>query len=148
MKLEPRHPEANLGYGMALAGLSGALPPDQQPPKATEAIAQLNRAYEIDPNAINALAEIAMVSKLQLNKIADAKTYCEKYLMAAKVGDDKDPMKADCAAIDQEITAGAAAARMREQMKQQEEEEKKNAPPPAAAPAPEAAPVAPAPAGG
>jgi tetratricopeptide (TPR) repeat protein len=145
MKLEPRHPEANLGYGMALAGLSGALPPDQQPPKATEAIAQLNRALEIDPDATRALAEIAMVSKLQLNKLADAKQACEKYLLAAKV-DDKDPVKADCAAIDQEITAGAAAARMREQMKQQEEEEKKNAPPPAPAPAPAADGAAPAPA--
>jgi tetratricopeptide (TPR) repeat protein len=154
MKLEPRHPEANLGYGLALAGLSGGLPPDQQPPKAAEAITQLNRALEINPKAAAAVGEIAMVNKMQLNKLDEAKTYCDKYMTMAE-GADNDTTKTDCQALEGEIKAAAAAARMREQMKQQEAEEKKNAPPPApappAAPADGAAPTpapAPAPAGG
>lgn len=130
MKLEPRQPEANLGYGFALSG--------QQ--KAQEAIAQLQRALEINPNAAEALGEIAMITKLQLNKTQEALDWCNKY-KAAKGGklDDKDPMKNECGAIEQELKNQEMIKKQQEMLKQQEAEEAaekaKNAPPPAPAPA-------------
>jgi tetratricopeptide (TPR) repeat protein len=153
MKLEPKHPEANLGYGLALSGLSGSLPPDEQTKKAPDAISQLQRAIEIDAGATEAIGEIAMIQKLQLNNLEEAKNWCDKYTAAAKKADDKDPMKAECATIDNELKGKAAAARAMEQMKKQQAEEEaakpKEAPPapaPAPAPAPEAAPAPAAPA--
>lgn len=145
MKLEPKHPEANLGYGLALSGVSGALPPDEQSKKAPEVISQLQRALEIDSNATEAIGEIAMVYKLQLQNSAEAKNWCDKYKDAkgSKL-DDKDNMKAECAAIEGEIKAKEAAAKAMEQMKAQEKEQAekdaaekaKNPPPPPATPAP------------
>lgn len=134
MKLEPRQPEANLGFGYALAG--------QQ--KADEAIKQLQRALEINPGAAEAYGEIAMVTKLQLNKTSDALDWCNKY-KDAKGGklDDKDPMKGECMSIETELKAAAAAKAAMERMKAEEEAEKaKNPPPPAPAPAPAPAPDA------
>lgn len=127
MKLEPRQPEANLGFGYALAG--------QQ--KADEAIKQLQRALEINPAAAEAYGEIAMVTKLQLNKAEDALTWCTKY-KDAKGGalDDKDPMKGECMSIETELKAAAAAKAAMERMKAEEEAEKAKNPPPPAAPAP------------
>lgn len=139
MKLEPKHPEANLGYGLALSGVSGALPPDDQAKKAPEVISQLQRALEIDPSAAEALGEIAMVYKLQLQNLADAKTWCDKYKDAkgSKL-DDKDTMKGECTAIDGEIKAKEAASKAMEQMRAAEKEQAekdaaekaKNPPPP------------------
>ena len=151
MKLEPKHAEANLGYGLALSGLSGSLPPDQQTQKAPEAISQLQRAIEIDATATEAIGEIAMIQKLQLNNVDEAKVWCDKYAAAAaKKADDKDPMKAECTTIDNDLKGKAAAARAMEQMKKQQAEEEAAAPKTPAAPAPaptEAAPAAaPAPA--
>lgn len=121
MKLEPKHPEANLGYGLALSGQSGGLPPDAQQAKAPEAISQLQRALEIDPKASLAMGEIAMIYKLQLTNLAEAKNWCEQYKTAAKPGDG-DVMKAECQNVDNEIKASEAAARAMEQMKKQQEE--------------------------
>ena len=140
MKLEPRQPEANLGLGLALSG--------QQ--KANEAISQLQRALEITPGAADAFGEIAMITKLQLNKPSEALTWCGKYT-DAKGGrlDDKDPMKNECAAIEQELKNGEIIKKQQEMMRKQEEEDKKNAPPPKpteVAPADAAAPGAGAPA--
>jgi len=150
MKLEPKHPEANLGYGLALAGVSGALPPDEQAKKAPDAIAQLQRALEIDPDVTEAIGEIAMVQKLQLNNLTEAKGWCEKYReKRGRKFDDKDVMKGECAAIDAEIKAKEAAARAMEAARaaQAEEdaakkaEEAKSPPPDASTPPPaEAAP--------
>jgi tetratricopeptide (TPR) repeat protein len=141
MKLEPRHPQANLGYGLALSGLAGALPPDQQPPKAQEAIVQLERAVEIDATLADAFGEIAMIQRLQLQKPQDAKASCGKYLAAKGAGlADTDIMKVQCKSLDDELAAGAAAERMKEQMRQQEEADKANAPP-APVPAPAAPPA-------
>ncbi len=157
MKLEPKHPEANLGYGLALSGVSGAMNPDDQAKKAPEVITQLQRALEIDPTATEAIGEIAMVNKLQLNNTTEAKAWCDKYKDAkgSKL-DDKDVMKAECSAIDVEIKSKEAAGRAMEQMKAAEKEQAdkdaaekaKNPPAPAPAPAPAAAaapPTAPAP---
>lgn len=152
MKLEPKHPEANLGYGLALSGVSGALPPDEQAKKAPEVISQLQRAVEIDPGAAEALGEIAMVYKLQLQNLAEAKTWCDKYKDArgAKL-DDKDAMKGECTAIDGEIKAKEAAAKAMEQMKAADKEqaekdaaEKAKNPPPPPPPADAAATTPPA----
>jgi tetratricopeptide (TPR) repeat protein len=154
MKLEPKHPEANLGYGLALSGVAGGLPPDDQAKKAPDAIAQLQRALEIDPDATEAIGEIAMVQKLQLNNLPEAKNWCEKYKeKRGKKLDEKDAMKNECVNIDNEIKAKEAAARAIESARaaQAEEdaakkaEEAKN--PPAAVPAPageQPAPVPPA----
>jgi tetratricopeptide (TPR) repeat protein len=151
MKLEPKHPEANLGYGLALSGLSGSLPPDQQEKKAPDAIAQLQRALEIDANATEAVGEIAMINKLQLQNLDEALAWCEKYKAAKGKLDDKDVMKGECTAIEGEIKAKAAAERAMEQMRKSQAEEEANkpkeptptpAPAPAAA-APEAAPAGP-----
>ena len=157
MKLEPKHPEANLGYGLALAGVSGALPPDEQAKKAPEVISQQQRALEIDPNATEAIGEIAMVNQLQLQNTKEALVWCGKYKDAkgSKL-DDKDPMKVECNNMEQTAKAAEAAARMKAQMdaeaKEQAEKEAaekaKNPPPPPppadakpadAAPAPDAA---------
>jgi len=152
MKLEPKHPEANLGYGLALSGLSGSLPPDEQAKKAPDAIAQLQRAIEIDANATEAIGEIAMIQKLQLSNLEEAKNWCDKYKAAKSKMDDKDPMKGECASIEGEIKAKEAAARAMEQMKKAQAEEEaakpKTPPPPPAAetpppPATEAPPAAP-----
>lgn len=126
MKLEPRQPEANLGLGLALSG--------QQ--KASEAITQLQRALEITPGTADAFGEIAMITKLQLNKPGEALTWCEKY-KDAKGGrlDDKDPMKNECTAIEQELKNAEIIKKQQEMMRKQEEEDKKNAPPPKPAPA-------------
>jgi tetratricopeptide (TPR) repeat protein len=137
MKLEPKHPEANLGYGLALSGLSGSLPPDEQAKKAPDAIAQLQRALEIDPSATEAIGEIAMIQKLQLSNLDEAKRWCDKYKAAKSKMDDKDPMKGECASIEGEIKAKEAAARAMEQMKKaqaEEEASKPKTPPPAEAP--------------
>jgi tetratricopeptide (TPR) repeat protein len=148
MKLEPKHPDANLGYGLALSGLSGSLSPDEQQKKAPEAIAQLQRALEIDTNSGEAIGEIAMINKLQLQNLDEAKNWCEKYKATVKV-DDKDPMKNECANIEGELKAKAAASRAMEQMKKQQAEEEASkpkaaepAPTPPAAPAPAPAPEA------
>jgi len=140
MKLEPRHPEANLGFGFALAG--------QQ--KAQEAIAQLQRALEINPGAHEALGEIAMVTKLQLNKADDALNWCNKYKEAKGALDDKDPMKVECTNIEMELKNAAAAKAAMQKMKEMEDKEKAEAaakqppaPAPAPAPAPDAAPAPP-----
>lgn len=142
MKLEPKHPEANLGYGLALSGLSGSLPPDEQLKKAPDAIAQLQRALEINATATEAIGEIAMVQKLQLNNLNEAKSWCDKYRAAKPKLDDKDPMKAECASVEGEIKAKEAAARAMEQMKkaQAEEEASKPKPPPTPPPAETPAP--------
>jgi tetratricopeptide (TPR) repeat protein len=154
MKLEPRHPEANLGYGLALAGVSGGLPPDDQAKKAPDSIAQLQRALEIDPDATEAIGEIAMVQKLQLNNLSEARAWCDKYKeKRGRKFDDKDIMKGECTAVENEIKAKEAAARAMEAARaaQAEEdaakkaEEAKSASPPPAAEAPAAAA---APAGG
>jgi tetratricopeptide (TPR) repeat protein len=154
MKLEPKHPEANLGYGLALSGLSGSLPPDEQAKKAPDAIAQLERAIEIDANATEAIGEVAMIQKLQLSNLDAAKTWCDKYKAAKSKVDDKDPMKGECASIEGEIKAKEAAARAMEQMKKAQAEEEASkpktpppppppeSPPPPAAEAPPAAPPA------
>ncbi len=144
MKLEPKHPEANLGYGLALAGVSGGLPPDDQSKKAPEVISQLQRALEIDASATEAMGEIAMVYKLQLQNLSEAKSWCDKYKDAkgAKL-DDKDGMKNECNAIDGEIKAKEAAAKAMEQMKAADKEQAekdaaekaKNPPPPPPPPA-------------
>ena len=147
MKLEPKHPEANLGYGLALSGLSGSLPPDEQAKKAPDAIAQLERAIEIDANATEAIGEVAMIQKLQLSNLDAAKTWCDKYKAAKSKIDDKDPMKGECASIEGEIKAKEAAARAMEQMKKaqaEEEASKPKAPPPAESPPPPAAEAPPA----
>lgn len=124
MKLEPRHAEANLGFGFALAG--------QQKPD--EAIQQLQRALDINPGAAEAYGEIAMVTKLQLNKAQDALGWCEKY-KGARGGklDDKDPMKGECAAIETELKSAAAARAAMERMKAEEDAEKAKQPPPPSA---------------
>ena len=144
MKLEPKHPEANLGYGLALAGVSGGMSPDDQAKKAPEVITQLQRALEIDPAATEAIGEIAMVNKLQLNNATEAKVWCDKYKDAkgSKL-DDKDAMKAECSAIEAEIKSKEAAGRAMEQMKAAEKEQAekdaaekaKNPPPPPPPPA-------------
>lgn len=147
MKLEPKHPEANLGYGLALSGLSGSLPPDEQAKKAPDAIAQLQRALEIDANAAEAMGEIAMIQKLQLSRLDEAKSWCDKYKAARGKMGDKDPMKGECASIEGEIKAKEAAARAMEQMRKaqaEEEAEKAKTAPPPAAPAPAAGEAAPA----
>jgi tetratricopeptide (TPR) repeat protein len=159
MKLEPRHPEANLGYGLALAGVSGGLPPDDQAKKAPDAIAQLQRALEIDPDASEALGEIAMIQKLQLNNLAEAKGWCDKYKeKRGRKFDDKDVMKGECSNIDNEIRnrdaaakamAAAKAAQAEEDEARKAEEEKKKAEEAAKQPAPppaEAPPASPPPA--
>jgi tetratricopeptide (TPR) repeat protein len=135
MKLEPKHPEANLGYGLALSGLSGSLPPDEQAKKAPDAIAQLQRALEIDGGAHEALGEIAMIHKLQLNNLNEAKGWCDKYKAAKNKLDDKDPMKGECASIEGEIKAKEAAARAMEQMKKAQADEEASKPPPPPPPA-------------
>ena len=121
MKLEPKHPEANLGYGLALSGQAGSLPPDAQMEKAPEAISQLERTLEIDPKTGAAIGEIAMIYKLQLNKLPEAKAWCDKYKAAVKA-DDADVMKQECQNIDNEIKAAEAAARAMEQMRKNQEE--------------------------
>ncbi len=145
MKLEPKHRDANLGYGLALSGLSGSLPPDEQTKKAPEAISQLQRALEIDGAALEAIGEIAMINKLQLNNLDEAKSWCEKYKAQKPKLDDKDAMKGECTAIEGEIKAKEAAARAMEQMKKAQAEEdaenaKKAPPPPPPAPAEPAKP--------
>jgi tetratricopeptide (TPR) repeat protein len=141
MKLEPTHPEANLGYGLALSGLSGSLPPDEQAKKAPDAIAQLQRALEIDASAHEALGEIAMIHKLQLNNLNEAKGWCDKYKAVKSKVDDKDPMKGECASIEGEIKAKEAAARAMEQMKKAQAEEEAAKPPPPPPPPPPAEPA-------
>jgi tetratricopeptide (TPR) repeat protein len=137
MKLEPRHAEANLGYGFALSG--------QQ--KANEAIAQLQRALEIDGGAARAFAEIAMIQKLQLNNVDAAAQWCGKYKAAKGTLDAKDPVKADCDNIDLEIKNRESAKAAMEKMKAAEDAENaKKPPPPPPAPAPAPAPAAAAPA--
>ena len=128
MKLEPKHPDANLGYGLALSGLSGSLSPDEQQKKAPEAIAQLQRALEVDAGATEALGEIAMINKLQMQNLDEAKSWCDKYKAAVPKMDDKDAMKSECAAIDGELKAKAAASRAMEQMKKQQAEEEASKP--------------------
>ncbi len=152
MKLEPKHPEANLGYGLALSGVSGALPPDDQAKKAPEVISQLQRALDIDPKATEAIGEIAMIYKLQLNNATEALAWCGKYKDAkgAKL-DDKDSMKNECSAIENEMKSKEAAARAMEQMKAAEKEqadqeaaEKAKNPPPPPPPPADAKPADPA----
>lgn len=153
MKLEPKHPEANLGYGLALSGVSGALPPDEQAKKAPEVIAQLQRALEIDPQATEAIGEIAMVNQLQLNNTKEALVWCGKYKDAkgSKL-DDKDPMKTECATMEMTAkaaeaaargaaAAAAAAAEEEAEKKKKEEAEKAKNPPPATPPADAAKPA-------
>jgi tetratricopeptide (TPR) repeat protein len=144
MKLEPKHPEANLGYGLALAGVSGGLPPDDQAKKAQESIAQLQRALEIDPSALEAIGEIAMVNKLQLSKLDEAKTWCDRYKeKAGKKFNEKDIMKSECTSIENEIKAKEAAARAMEAARSaQEEEDKAKTPTPAATGSDSPAPAA------
>jgi tetratricopeptide (TPR) repeat protein len=119
MKLEPRQAEANLGFGFALAG--------QQ--KADEAVKQLQRALEINPGAAEAYGEIAMVTKLQLNNTNGALEWCNKY-KGAKGGklDDKDPMKGECMAIEQELKNQEMIKKQQEMLRQQEEAEKAKKP--------------------
>lgn len=125
MKLEPRQAEANLGFGYALSG--------QQ--KAQEAISQLQRALEIDPKATSALGEIAMIQKLQLNNVDGARDWCNKYKEAKGAGlDAKDPVKADCDAIELELKSRDAAKAAMEKMKAAEDAEKAKNPPAAEAP--------------
>jgi tetratricopeptide (TPR) repeat protein len=139
MKLEPRQPEANLGLGLALSG--------QQ--KANEAISQLQRALEINPGAAEALAEIAMVTNLQLNKPDEALNWCNKY-KDAKGGrlDDKDPTKVECTNIEQTLKNQEMMKKQAEQAKRAAEEEEKANPKPKEAPKPADAPKDAAPATG
>jgi tetratricopeptide (TPR) repeat protein len=137
MKLEPRQPEANLGLGIALSG--------QQ--KANEAISQLQRALEINPGAAEALAEIAMVNNLQLNKPDEALNWCNKY-KDAKGGrlDDKDPTKMECTNIEQTLKNQEMMKKQAEMAKRAAEEEEKANPKPKEAPKPAEGAPAPGPA--
>ena len=86
---------------MALAGAQ----------KSNEAIAQLNRALEIDGKQCVAMSESAMVYKHQLEKLGDALTWAKKYA-SCKGGnlDDSDPMKIELENIKNEMEAAQMAA--------------------------------------
>jgi Tfp pilus assembly protein PilF len=104
VKIAPRHAQANLGYGLALAGEE----------KADEAITQLTRAIEIDPKATPAMGELARVHKMHKADLAQAQSWAEKYLEAKGAVKDDDPVKVLLNNVKNEIEAkkmaGQAAA--------------------------------------
>ena len=101
MKLSPRHPEGNLGYGLALSGMQ----------KSQDAIAQLGRALEITGESCVALSETSRVYKFQLEKLEPALDWANKYVKCkgGKI-DDKDPMKVEIENMKNEIEMQKMAA--------------------------------------
>lgn len=115
LKAEPTHAIANLGYGYALSG--------QQ--KSEEAVAQLKRAYELDNKAVDALGEIMVIYRLQVQDLKVAQEWAGKYV-AAKGGKlaDNDPMKVHVDSINIELEALEAGRKAAEEAEAEEAAEK------------------------
>ncbi len=106
--LSPQHGDANLGLGLALAGLS----------ESDAALAQLGEALKINKNASEAMLETSRVYKFQKSDLKQALSWSEKYLATQKDLKEDDPAKV----YHQNIVNEIAAEKMAQEAMEEEAE--------------------------